>query len=58
MQSVAEDVETEDDRRLMRELGCDFAQGYFIAKLMTSDRVDDWYEEWAARNAELLEQWN
>ena len=58
MQSVAEDVETEDDRRLMRELGCDFAQGYLIAKLMTSDRVDDWYEQWSARNAELLEQWN
>lgn len=31
MQSVAEGVETEDDWHLVRELECDFAQGYFIA---------------------------
>jgi EAL domain-containing protein (putative c-di-GMP-specific phosphodiesterase class I) len=58
MQSVAEGVETEDDWHLMRELKCDFAQGYFIGRPMASDRVGDWHEQWSARNAELLEQWN
>jgi EAL domain-containing protein (putative c-di-GMP-specific phosphodiesterase class I) len=58
MQSVAEGVETEDDWHLMRELDCDFAQGYFIGKPMASDRVGDWHDQWSARNADLLEQWN
>ena len=56
MHSVAEGVETDDDWHLMRKSGCDFAQGYFIAKPMTSDRVDDWYEQWSAWNAELVAQ--
>ena len=58
MQSVAEGVETEGDWHLMRELECDFAQGYFIGKPMASDRVDDGCEQWSARNAELPERWN
>ena len=58
MQSVAEGVETEDDWHLMRELECDFAQGYFIARPMASDQVGAWLEQWSARNAELLERWN
>jgi EAL domain-containing protein (putative c-di-GMP-specific phosphodiesterase class I) len=58
MQSVAEGVETEDDWHLMRELECDFAQGYFIGRPMASDRVGEWHEQWLARNADLLEQWN
>ena len=58
MQSVAEGVETEDDWHLMRELKCDFAQGYFIGRPMASDQVGDWHEQWSARNAELLERWN
>jgi diguanylate cyclase (GGDEF)-like protein len=30
--TVAEGVETSDQVRILRELGCDFAQGYFFAK--------------------------
>jgi predicted signal transduction protein with EAL and GGDEF domain len=49
MQTVAEGVETEDDWHLLRELGCDYAQGYFIAKPMASDRVPAWLSDWNAR---------
>ncbi len=58
MQSVAEGVETEDDWHLVRELECDFAQGYFIGKPMAKDKVSEWAAHWAERRTELLEQWN
>jgi EAL domain-containing protein (putative c-di-GMP-specific phosphodiesterase class I)/FixJ family two-component response regulator len=54
MKSVAEGVETEDDWRLVRELGCDVAQGYFIARPMTGDRVEDWLNDWASRSRQLV----
>ena len=37
MKSVAEGVETEDDWQLMRELGCDVAQGWFVARPMPAE---------------------
>lgn len=44
--SVAEGVETDEDWNLLRELGCDVAQGYYIAKPMAADRFWDWHERW------------
>ncbi len=46
---VAEGVEDEDDWRFLRDRGCDFAQGYFIAKPMPGADVPAWIEGWAAR---------
>lgn len=57
MQSVAEGVETEDDWHLVRELECDFAQGYFIGRPMAKDKVSAWLAQWTERKSELLEQW-
>ena len=53
MQSVAEGVETEDDWRLLQEVGCDLAQGYFIARPMPPEQVAGWLEAWAARREGL-----
>lgn len=53
MQSVAEGVETEDDWRLLQELGCDLAQGYFIARPMPPDQVGGWLEAWSVRREAL-----
>jgi EAL domain-containing protein (putative c-di-GMP-specific phosphodiesterase class I) len=53
MTSVAEGVESEDDWRLIRELSCDRAQGYFIGRPMPPDGVWDWLVGWEARRASL-----
>ena len=54
MSSVAEGVETEDDWRLLREIGCDFAQGYFIARPMPAERIAQWLELWRERQPRLV----
>lgn len=53
MQSVAEGVETEDDWRLLQELGCDLAQGYFIGRPMPPEQVGAWLAAWSVRRHEL-----
>jgi EAL domain-containing protein (putative c-di-GMP-specific phosphodiesterase class I) len=53
MTSVAEGVETEDDWRLVRELGCDRAQGYFIGRPMPAEGFWDWLVGWQTRRAWL-----
>ena len=54
MQSVAEGVETEDDWRLLQEVGCHLAQGYFIARPMPPEQVVEWLAAWAARRQALV----
>ena len=43
--TVAEGVETREHWELLARLGCDIAQGYFIAKPMPSDM----FQQWAAK---------
>ena len=40
--AVAEGVETESDWRLLERLGCDLAQGYFIAMPLPAEGFLDW----------------
>jgi EAL domain-containing protein (putative c-di-GMP-specific phosphodiesterase class I)/CheY-like chemotaxis protein len=40
--SVAEGVETQQDWDLLRRLGCELAQGYFIAKPMAAAKLLQW----------------
>lgn len=47
--TVGEGVADEDDWRLLRDTGCDLAQGYFIAKPMPADEVAGWIEGWRER---------
>ena len=53
MQTVAEGVESEDDLNLLRELGCDTAQGYLIGRPMPSERIPTWRGQWQTRHATL-----
>jgi diguanylate cyclase (GGDEF)-like protein len=39
---VAEGVEDESSLTFLREVGCDIAQGFFIAKPMPADSIADW----------------
>lgn len=43
---VAEGVETEEHWSLLRELGCDLAQGYYIARPMEVAGYLDWARTW------------
>lgn len=47
LKSVAEGVETQEDWDLLRDLGCDQAQGYFIAKPMRAEAFWEWHERWS-----------
>jgi diguanylate cyclase (GGDEF)-like protein len=45
---VAEGIETEDQLKLLENLGCDGAQGYYIAKPMPHDALAKWITEFNA----------
>ncbi len=42
MRVVAEGVETEQQLELLKQMGCDLAQGYFIAKPMSGSELMNW----------------
>ena len=48
LKAVAEGVETRAHWNLLQSLGCDIAQGYFIAKPMEADAFRSWALEWRA----------
>lgn len=52
--AVAEGVETEDDWALLREIGCDIAQGYFIGRPMPGDQLHDWLADWQTKSPRLV----
>jgi len=43
---VAEGVETQEDWDLVKELGCNTVQGFFIAKPMPAGDATQWLDEW------------
>lgn len=53
LRTVAEGVEDRNDWNCLRELGCDLAQGYFIARPMPADDVIAWLHDWQGRRQEL-----
>lgn len=53
MTTVAEGVEDRADWDLLRSIGCDLAQGYFVARPMAAGALSKWIEEWNARVPEL-----
>ncbi|MFP4243713.1 MAG: EAL domain-containing protein [Ectothiorhodospira sp.] len=54
MHTTAEGVESTEDWNLMRDLGCDRAQGYFIAPAMPAEAFPSWLEEWNGRREGLI----
>ena len=44
MKVVAEGVEDSDDYALLRELGCDTAQGYYMSPPLAADAFTAWME--------------
>ena len=52
MQVVAEGVEDKEDWDLVRETGCDMAQGYFIARPMPAEEFPGWLDAWRTAQAQ------
>src|SRR5690349_8217734 len=53
---TAEGVETAEQMKLLRELGCDVAQGYFVARPLEPDKLKDWIAEWSERWENLVDE--
>lgn len=51
MTTTGEGVETAEDWHHLQSKGCDFAQGYWIAKPMPPERVIPWVADWQERMA-------
>lgn len=49
MTVVAEGVENQAEWALLAALGCDVAQGYFIARPMAGDEIPAWRDAWPGR---------
>ncbi|MFH1813921.1 MAG: EAL domain-containing response regulator [Pseudomonadota bacterium] len=54
LRTVAEGVETREDWDCLRQLRCDVAQGYFIARPMPAERLPEWLSTWNTRRLELV----
>lgn len=54
LKSVAEGVEVVTDWHQMRAMGCDIAQGFFIARPMPADKFDAWHAGWREYRSALI----
>lgn len=54
LKSVAEGVEVLTDWHQMRAMGCDIAQGFFIARPMPADQFDAWLAGWNQHRSALI----
>jgi EAL domain-containing protein (putative c-di-GMP-specific phosphodiesterase class I)/CheY-like chemotaxis protein len=54
LRTVAEGVEDREDWDCLRALGCDLAQGWFVARPLPAHEVPGWVQGWRARQHALL----
>jgi EAL domain-containing protein (putative c-di-GMP-specific phosphodiesterase class I) len=52
---TAEGIETAEQMILLRDLGCDVAQGFFVARPLEPNKVQDWIVEWRERWENLVD---
>lgn len=49
---IAEGVETSESQAMLKELKCDYSQGYFLSRPLPAHDVDGWMAEYSERNSE------
>ncbi|MDJ0683120.1 MAG: EAL domain-containing response regulator [Alphaproteobacteria bacterium] len=54
IRTVAEGVETVTDWRMLETIGCDSAQGFYMAMPMPGDQVAGWMTHWAHHRTRVL----
>src|SRR3970040_2052585 len=54
MQVVAEGVDNDQSLRVLAELGCEFAQGFYIARPMRAELVVDWVHKYTSGTTSKL----
>jgi EAL domain-containing protein (putative c-di-GMP-specific phosphodiesterase class I)/ActR/RegA family two-component response regulator len=47
---IAEGIETQEAWNIMHDKGCDFAQGYFVARPMPAQDLAVWMDEWRKKH--------
>jgi EAL domain-containing protein (putative c-di-GMP-specific phosphodiesterase class I) len=52
---TAEGIETAEQMILLRDLGCDVAQGFFVARPLEPDKLQNWIVEWRERWENLVD---
>ncbi|HYG25757.1 MAG TPA: EAL domain-containing protein, partial [Caulobacteraceae bacterium] len=52
--ATAEGIETIEQLRLLRELGCNLGQGYLLAQPLEPDDLGEWIEEFRKRWPQLI----
>jgi diguanylate cyclase (GGDEF)-like protein len=58
MRTIAEGVETPQQFKILKEMGCDEVQGFFVAEPMKPDDVLDWWEQRVETTSFLSQQDN
>lgn len=48
LEVTAEGVESAEVERLLRELNCDHAQGYYISRPLEADQIPAWYQQYSS----------
>lgn len=50
MNVVAEGIEHEEEWEILKEMGCDIGQGYWVGRPMPADDLTAWIADWGALN--------
>ena len=54
MTATAEGIETEEQACLLRQMGCDVGQGFWIAQPLEPGAIEDWEKDFAGRWARVV----
>jgi len=57
LRSCGEGIETTEQLRQLRWMGCQIGQGYLFSRPIPGEQLDAWLAAWPARRGALIEEW-